>query len=75
MKVNSVLFLMLAALLTFSIGLATAQEMTKEQWQQEITKYTQMRNDLQAKVKTLGTAGHRRHCDVHEARCRLRHSA
>jgi nucleoid-associated protein YgaU len=52
MKVNSVLFLMLAALLTFSIGLATAQEMTKEQWQQEITKYTQMRNDLQAKAKT-----------------------
>jgi nucleoid-associated protein YgaU len=53
MKVNSVLFLMLAALLTFSIGLATAQELTKEQWQQEITKYTQMRNDLQAKAKTV----------------------
>ena len=54
MKVNSVLFLMLAALLTFSIGLATAQEMTKEQWQQEITKYTQLRDDLQAKAKTFG---------------------
>jgi hypothetical protein len=33
--------------------LATAQEMTKEQWQQEMNKYTQMRNDLQGKLKTL----------------------
>jgi nucleoid-associated protein YgaU len=55
MKVNSVLFLMLAALLTFSIGLATAQEMTKEQWQQEITKFTKTRDDLQGQVKNLGT--------------------
>lgn len=53
MKVNSVVFIMLAALLVVSAGLATAQEMTKEQWQQEITKYTQMRTDLQAKLKTL----------------------
>jgi nucleoid-associated protein YgaU len=55
MKLNSVLFLMLAALLIFSFGLATAQEMTKEQWQQEITKYTKTRDDLQAQVKKLGT--------------------
>jgi len=55
MKLNSVLFFMLAALLVFSVGLATAQEMTKEQWQQEITKFTKMRDDLQGQVKALGT--------------------
>jgi len=51
MKVTTVLFV-LAALLAFSIG-ANAQEMTKEQWQQEITKLTQSRNDLSAKVKAM----------------------
>jgi peptidoglycan hydrolase CwlO-like protein len=53
MKVNTVLFFMLAAVLTLSVGLANAQEMTKEQWQQEMNKMTQMRDDLQAKIKTL----------------------
>jgi nucleoid-associated protein YgaU len=51
MKVTTVLFV-LAALLVVAIG-ANAQEMTKEQWQQEINKQTQVRNDLSAKVKAL----------------------
>lgn len=51
MKVTTVLFV-LAAMLVLAIG-ANAQEMTKEQWQQEITKQTQLRNDLSAKVKAL----------------------
>jgi nucleoid-associated protein YgaU len=51
MKVTTVLFV-LAALLVCAIG-ANAQEMTKDQWQQEITKQTQLRNDLSARVKAL----------------------
>lgn len=53
MKLHRTLLLMIAAVLTLSIGMATAQEMTKEQWQQEMNKLTQTRNDLQAKLKTL----------------------
>ena len=54
MKVNSFVIFVLAAVLTLSVGLANAQEeMTKDQWQQELTKYTQMRDDLQGKLKTL----------------------
>jgi nucleoid-associated protein YgaU len=54
MKLHTTLFFTLAALLVFSVGLTTAQEkMTKDQWQQEITKYTTQRNDLTAKVKAL----------------------
>jgi nucleoid-associated protein YgaU len=44
--------LVLVALLVFAAG-ATAQELNKEQWQQEINKYTQMRTELTAKMKTL----------------------
>ena len=54
MKLQSALMMIVAVVLTLSFGLANAQEMTKEQWQQEMNKFTQMRNDLQAKVKTLG---------------------
>ena len=54
MKLKSV-YAVLAALLIFALGAAMAQEkMTKDQWQQEITKYTATRNDLSAKAKTLG---------------------
>jgi len=54
MKLNAVLFIVLAAALTLSVGLASAQqEMTKDQWQQEMNKYTQTRNDLQTKSKAL----------------------
>jgi nucleoid-associated protein YgaU len=52
MKLNKSFFV-LAALLVFALG-ATAQEMTKEQWQQEITSLTKDRDDLSAKVKALG---------------------
>ena len=39
------MLIILAALLLFSVSLATAQEeMTKEQWQQEIQKYTSERD-------------------------------
>jgi nucleoid-associated protein YgaU len=51
MKLNSIFFV-LAALVVFALG-ATAQEMTKEQWQQEITKLTKDRDGLSARVKGL----------------------
>jgi nucleoid-associated protein YgaU len=53
MKLKST-YVVLAALLVFALGAAMAQEMTKDQWQQEIAKYTAMRNDLSAKAKALG---------------------
>jgi len=51
MNLKNCIVVILAALLVSSV--AFAQEMNKDQWQQEITKYTQQRNDLQAKVKSL----------------------
>lgn len=54
MKLHSALLVIVAAVFTLSVGLANAQEMTKDQWQQEMTKFTQLRNDLQTKVKALG---------------------
>jgi len=51
MNLKNCILVILAALLVSSV--AFAQEMNKDQWQQEITKYTQQRNDLQAKVKSL----------------------
>ncbi|HMK38645.1 MAG TPA: hypothetical protein VK569_04835 [Bacteroidota bacterium] len=54
MKLKSV-YVVLAALLVFCLGAAVAQEkMTKDQWQQEITKYTAMRDSLSARSKALG---------------------
>lgn len=53
MKLKS-MYVVLAALLVFGLGAAMAQEMTKDQWQAEIAKYTAMRNDLSAKAKALG---------------------
>lgn len=52
MNFKNVLSLMLAVLLC--VGLASSQDMTKDQWQQEMNKYTSMVNDLRAKVKSLG---------------------
>jgi nucleoid-associated protein YgaU len=53
MKLNSFLFVMIAAVLMLCVGAAFAQEMTKEQWQQEVSKVTSQRNDLGAKVKDM----------------------
>jgi len=48
------MLIILAALLLFSVSLATAQEeMTKEQWQQEIQKFTKERDGLNAQLKAL----------------------
>ena len=51
MNLKNLVVIVLAALLVGSVALA--QEMNKEQWQQEINKYTQQRNDLQTQLKTL----------------------
>jgi nucleoid-associated protein YgaU len=53
MKHTRVVYLVLVAALLISVGFANAQEMTKDQWQQEITKFTAQRNDLTAKNKAL----------------------
>ena len=55
MKSNSVILLMLAALLVLSVGFATAQEMTKEQWQQDLNSFIKQRDSLKAYVNTLTT--------------------
>ncbi len=52
MKVFSLFLFVLAAFLVVSPGLAQ-EEMTKDQWQQEINNYTAQRNDLQAHVRAL----------------------
>ena len=52
MNLKKALLMMLAVLLC--VGVVAAQEkMTKEQWQQEMNKYTGMVSDLKAKVKAL----------------------
>jgi len=51
MNLKNLLVVSLAALLVTSF--AIAQEMNKEQWQQEMNKYTQMKTDLQNQQKTL----------------------
>ena len=52
MNLKNMLSLMLAVLLC--VGATVAQEkMSKEEWQQEVNKYTTMVGDLKAKVKTL----------------------
>jgi len=49
---KTVMLIMLAALLLVPAGLAIAQEeMTKEQWQQEIQKYTKDRDSLNVQLK------------------------
>ncbi len=56
MKLKTVFFFMLAALLVLSVGMTVAQEkMTKDQWQLEINKVTADRNSLSEKAKGLET--------------------
>jgi hypothetical protein len=51
---NARVLIMLATLLVFSIGLVMAQEeMTKEEWQQQIQKYTADRDRLDGQLKQL----------------------
>ena len=52
MKLTTMLSLLLAALLIASVGVAQ-EEMTKDQWQQQINDLTAQRNDLSARVKAL----------------------
>lgn len=55
MKWNISLVVVLAALL-LPLGLAVAQEeMTMDQWQEEMNRYTQLRNEIRAKVASLTT--------------------
>jgi uncharacterized protein Yka (UPF0111/DUF47 family) len=53
MKLTSIFFVMLATLLLLRAGVATAQEMSKDRWQQEMNNFTSQRNDVQAKLKAL----------------------
>lgn len=41
------------AVLALCTGLAVAQEMTKEEWQQQMNQFTQQRNELQKKLSDL----------------------
>jgi len=53
MNLNRLFPLMLAALLVVFVGNVFAQEMSKDEWQQEMDRYTKMRDDMSAKVKAL----------------------
>ncbi|MBI4535235.1 MAG: LysM peptidoglycan-binding domain-containing protein [Ignavibacteriae bacterium] len=53
MKINKIVYVVLAAVLLLSVGIAPAQEMTKEEWQAEMNRFTQLRNDASASVKKL----------------------
>ena len=55
MKVNLTNVLLLAVSLVLCVSVAVAQEMSKEQWQQEMNRYTTMRDDISAKAKALET--------------------
>jgi nucleoid-associated protein YgaU len=55
MKKMSIVYFLLAAALLLSVTPVTAQEMNKEQWQQEMDRYTRMRNEIQGKVRDIGT--------------------
>jgi nucleoid-associated protein YgaU len=45
--------MLVAALVMFVGAIAAAQEMTKEEWQKQITDYTAQRNDLKNKLSAL----------------------
>jgi hypothetical protein len=51
MKLQSVLMIMLA--LVFVAGSAVAQEMTAEEWQAEMNRYTELRNELKGTIESL----------------------
>ncbi len=54
MKVKTVFFVMLAVLLAvWVVGAAAQEEMSKDDWQQQMNQLTAQRNDLSAKAKAL----------------------
>lgn len=54
MKARMILTVMAGAMLLFAVSTTLAQEeMSKEQWQGEMDRYTQMRDELKAKVDGL----------------------
>jgi len=53
MKLSKMFVIVLAALLVGSFTIAVAQEMTKEQWQQELQSFTKQRDDLTVTLKSL----------------------
>jgi archaellum component FlaC len=55
MKVNLRVVLVLALSLILCAAVTAAQEMSKDQWQQEMQRYTTMRDDMSAKVKELAS--------------------
>lgn len=74
MKLNSILIVALAGLLLLSAGLASAQEMTKDEWQQEMNRYKKMVNDQTVKVSDLkkqieGLQGQSKKLDADYEKC------
>lgn len=47
--------ILVAALMLYVCSYAVAQEMTKEEWQKQITEFTAQRNDLKSKLSALQT--------------------
>jgi nucleoid-associated protein YgaU len=55
MKSKLLMILIVAILLVIDMPSVFAQEMTKEQWQQEMSQFTAKRNDLKSKLDKLNT--------------------
>lgn len=53
MKKNLIITLVIAILLVIDIQAVFAQEMTKEQWQQQMSQFTAKRNELKSKLEKL----------------------
>ena len=53
MNLNRLFSFMLAALLVVSVGNVFAQEMSKDEWQQEMNRYQSMVGEISAKVEAL----------------------
>jgi len=44
---------LLSSMMIMLVGVSFAQEMTKDEWQREVTRYTQLRNEQQAKLQQV----------------------
>lgn len=56
MKAPVIRMFIVAAALVLSVAVSTAQDMTREQWQQEMASLTQQVNDLRARAQALTTS-------------------